>query len=73
MDHQVVAGLTRDGDGAAGCSGCRVDRPQIRTHQPGASLRFVDGRDAEIAERVDGVAIGALDVPDDCRRHDSLG
>ena len=61
MDHQVVAGLTRDREGAAADFGRRVDRPHIGAHQSGAALRFVNGGDAELAERADGAGLGARD------------
>ena len=46
-----------------------VDRPHVRTHQAGAALRFVDGGDAELAERLDGAGVGALNVSNDGRFH----
>ena len=69
VDHQVVAGLARDGDRAARGLRRRIDRPHVRTHQPRAALRFVDGGDAELAERLDDAGVGALNVSNDRRFH----
>ena len=69
VDHQVVAGLTRDGDGAARHLRRRIDRPHVGLQQPRAALRLVHGGHAALAERLDHGRLGAVDVADDGRLH----
>ena len=72
VHHPIVAGMQQHRDGAAAdpCSG--VDRAHVRLERAGPALRFVDRRDTELAERVNGLLIGAIDVPNrNCLHHES--
>src|SRR5204863_10215700 len=62
MNHHVVAGGTRYGDGAAGSFGRGIDRSHVGKHQPGSPLRFVDGCDAVLAQSGDDLGVGSFDI-----------
>ena len=52
--------------------GGRIDRPHVRPHQTGARLRFMDRRDAEIAQSLHDVGIGRVNLSNNCWFHKSL-
>src|SRR5262245_59688799 len=72
MDHQIVAGLTRHCNSAAGDFRGGEDRPHVRAHQTRPSLGFMDGGDALLPESPDRVAVGPADAANDGRNHESV-
>src|SRR5690349_17608526 len=64
MEHQVVARLAGDGEGAAAGFRRRINRPHVGPHQPCPALRFVIGGDTLLAERADDISGGALNAAD---------
>src|SRR5665213_3392640 len=69
VQHRVVAGRDRDGDGVADDRRAGIDRPHVRAHEAGASQRFVDGCDAPLGQRRQSLDRGALDVSDHDAAH----
>ena len=69
VDHPVVAGRHRNGDGIAGGRGAGIDRAHVGGEQALATLRLVDGGDAELGQRLDVGERRALEVLDDDAAH----
>ena len=60
---QLSPGWQQHGDrGCPAPARRRIDRPHVGLHQARAALRLVHGGDAQLAERLDHVGVGALDV-----------
>jgi len=66
MDHQVVARLAGNRQGASGHLRGWIDRAHVGVQQAGAALCFVHGGDAELTEGTDHVGIGAGNGANDC-------
>ena len=69
MDHPVVAGMRQHGHRGARRLAALPDRAQIGLHQADAAIGLVHGGDAERAEPLHQIRIGALDVANDDRLH----
>src|SRR5690606_27667725 len=62
VKHPVVSRVSERGHGSTRNSRTRKDRAHVAAQQPGAPLRLVHGRDAELRQSVDDLERRALDV-----------
>src|SRR5581483_3634361 len=72
MDHPVVARLRQHRHRRSRDLRAGVNRPHVRTHQPGPPERLVNRGDTERGKCADGVRIGAFNIADDDRLHRAL-